>query len=155
MDVNINDKSSLKRDKMSMYYGVALAEMWADLYTWNTSAKKVNLENFSFDKYKANWRWTNVQCIISETKWKWYDTLFIITDEQSSFSMQSSDIKNIIVWNVADYNHSLLPSYEKWYTYITGFNDAQFELAQDLRDLDGLVKSIKDLDILHVNAENE
>jgi hypothetical protein len=27
MDVNINDKSSLKRDKMSMYYGVALAEM--------------------------------------------------------------------------------------------------------------------------------
>ncbi len=76
---------------------------------------------------------------------KWYDTLFIITDEQSRFGMSQSDIPNIIIWNLADYNHSLIPTYTNGYTYITGFNDSQFELIEDLRDLPALISKIKSL----------
>lgn len=143
----LNSKSSLRMDRLAMYYGVAIAEMWADLYTWNTTMKKIALDNFSFANFRADGGGTNVNCVINGLRGRGYDTLFIITDEQSQFSMSSSDIDNIIVWNLADYKHSLLPSFDKGYTYITGFNDAQFELIEDLRDIKGLVNAIKSLEI--------
>jgi len=59
----------------------------------------------------------------------------VITDEQSSIRIENSNIPNIIVWNIADYSHSIIPTFDKGYTYITGFNDAQFELIDDLRDI--------------------
>jgi hypothetical protein len=109
--------------------------------------KKIALDNFSFANFRADGGGTNVNCVINGLRGRGYDTLFIITDEQSQFSMSSSDIDNIIVWNLADYKHSLLPSFDKGYTYITGFNDAQFELIEDLRDVKGLVQAIKALEL--------
>lgn len=140
MNGKINNKSSLKRDKMAGYYGVCLQHFWADLYAWGTNCYEANW--WSVDQFF--WREvTDINALLRWVAGKWYDTLFIITDEQSSYSMWQSDIKNIIVWNIADYSHSILPSFDRWYTYITGFNDAQFEIVNDLRDLPKLVASIK------------
>jgi hypothetical protein len=136
----INNKSSLERITMAGYYGMGLQHYGADLYVWWDQCYKA--DNFSVQDFRRFNQWTNINCLLSWVQGKGYDTLFVITDEQSRFGMMQSDVKNIIVWNIADYSHWILPSYDNWYTYVTGFNDAQFEIAKDLRDLPKLVASI-------------
>lgn len=144
MGYNINTKSSLKRDKMAWYYGVCLQHFWADLYAWGTDCYDASCWTVDMFRWREG---TNINSLLNWVHGKWYDTLFVITDEQSSIRMWNSDVKNIIVWNIADYQHWILPSFDKWYTYITGFNDAQFEIVNDIRDIKWLVSKINSLDI--------
>jgi len=144
MSYAINEKSQLRRKTLAAYYGMGLEHYGADLYAWWTECFRA--DNCTIDDFNMKWWWwTDINCLLNWIRGEWYDTLFVITDEQSSTPMWSSDVPNIIVWNIADYRHSLIPSFDKGYTYITGFNDAQFELVDDLRDIKWLVKSINSL----------
>jgi len=105
------------------------------------------------DIKKMSKEWTDpnelVRVINERQEDKKYDTLFILTDEQTSSSyLQKCQVKNVVVWNIWDSANSMIPSFEKWYTYITGFNDAIFELASDLNDISWIVTSINTLSIV-------
>lgn len=147
MHASINNKSQLQRQVMAWYYGMALESYWADLYLRGTNCYKwdnIAIEDF----YKFN-EGTNINCLLQgvESTGKNYDTLFVITDEQSAIQIGNSRIPNIIIRNIADYSNSLIPTFDRGYTYITGFNDAQFELIEDLRDIKWLVNSINVLTV--------
>jgi len=148
MDFTINSKSKLMRDRMAAYYGVCLQEKTGgDLFSRGTTCIPAN--GYSIDQLCKLWGGsTDVNCLINGTKRKGYDTLFIITDEQSSHSeVMKSDIKNIVVRNIADYENTIIPPYDGKYTYITGFNDSMFELVKNLWDVDWLIKAINNLEI--------
>lgn len=147
MHTSINTKSQLQRQTMAWYYGQWLQDHWADIYArW---VRCYDATSFAIDDFMKFNEWTNINCLLEgiESTGKNYDTLFVITDEQSSITIQNCRIPNIIIWNIADYSHSLIPTFDKWYTYITWFNDAQFELIDDLRSISWLVNSINALEI--------
>lgn len=147
MHTSINNKSQLQRQTMAWYYGQWLQDHWADIYAWWN--KCYDATNFTIDDFMRFNEWTDINCLLQgiESTGKNYDTLFVITDEQSSITIQNCRIQNIIIWNIADYSNSLIPTFDKWYTYITWFNDAQFELIDDLRSISWLVNSINALEI--------
>lgn len=145
MHTQINSKSQLQRQTMAWYYGQWLQDNWADIYAWGERC--YDATNFCIEDFMRFNEWTDINCLLEWISFtnKNYDTLFVITDEQSSIRIENSNIPNIIVWNIADYSHSIIPTFDKGYTYITGFNDAQFELIDDLRDISWLVKSINNI----------
>lgn len=145
MHTSINNKSQLQRQTMAWYYGQWLQDHWADIYAWWN--KCYDATNFTIDDFMRFNEWTDINCLLRMVAWKGYDTLFVITDEQSSIKIENCKIPNIIIWNIADYSNSLIPTFDKWYTYITWFNDAQFELIDDLRSISWLVNSINALEI--------
>lgn len=145
MHTAINSKSQLQRQTMAWYYGQWLQDHWADIYAWWTNC--YDATNFCIDDFMKFNEWTNINCLLEWIKFtgKNYDTLFVITDEQSSIRIENSNIPNIIIRNIADYSHSIIPTFDRGYTYITWFNDAQFELIDDIRDISWLVKSINNI----------
>lgn len=151
----INSKSTLKRIILGAYYGMALqSRLHADLYLRHTQCFKA-LPTVSIQEIKQVANGGTTPSIFPDSvKGMGYDTMLVITDEQQGRNGRSFDqavrecgIGNVIVRNLADNDKSMIPTFDKGYTYITGFNDAQFELVDDLRDLKGLVNAINALSI--------
>lgn len=145
MHTAINSKSQLQRQIMAWYYGQWLQDHWADIYArWS---RCYDATDFCIDDFMKFNEGTDINSLLQwiASTGKKYDTLFVITDEQSSIRIENSNIPNIIIRNIADYSHSIIPTFDRGYTYITWFNDAQFELIDDLRDISWLVKSINNI----------
>lgn len=146
MDSTINTNSKLTRTVLGGYYALALQQVLdADLYFWGTSCTQDNEATMQQIR-RINWGGTDINCLIQAVQGEWYDHIIVITDEQLGYDYNGKwDLKNLVIWNIADYNGSLIPSFETWYTYMTGFNDAMFEIVSDLNNISELVKNIKSL----------
>lgn len=147
MHTEINNKSQLQRQTMAAYYGQWLQHYGADLYARGVNC--YDASNMAIEDFMQFNEGTDINCLLQwvVSTGKNYDTLFVITDEQSSIIIGNSNIPNIIIRNIADYSNSIIPTFDRGYTYITWFNDAQFELIEDLRDIKWLVRSINNLEL--------
>lgn len=132
---------------MACYYGAYLAELcdW-DLYFWSDKCRKIDYKNKNITSLSSEWysHGTYLSSFINEAKW--YDTLFVITDEQvHDRNLSQTDATNKIIRNIQDHSHSVAELY--WWTYITWLDDRLLWLVWDLRNIDELVDTIKSIEI--------
>ena len=151
MTDRVNPKSEVQRYVLGWYYTLAMQEvLWADIFLWDKSCTKENTVSMEQIRRKCNGG-TDIQCLfdrIEEEKEK-YDTLLVITDEQNSRRgiTAPDNVNNVVIWNIADYQGSTIPTFDDKFTYLTWLNDSMFSLIWDLNNLDGLVKAIRAIEI--------
>lgn len=148
----ISDMSTLDRARFASYYGAILAETFedCDLYAWGTSTVKINKSRGEYnmqDIYSTDLGGTDIRQLFDTLKSKGYDNIIVITDEQS-YSTPISVAKNqTVIWNIASYEKSLIPHFDKNIVEFTGFTDIMWKLSADLYHLDRLTDEIEKIDL--------
>jgi len=140
----VSNLSRIDRARMATYYWVLLAELFeqSDIYLWWSACEQINKE-MSIQDILRRWKgWTNIHTLTDAVKWKWYDYLIVLTDEQTRSSIPAVNVANkqTIVWWLHDYANTI--SDWKGIVYFTGYNDIMWKIWADIMKLWELEKQI-------------
>lgn len=145
-NTSVSNLSKMDRAKMAVMYGMILKEITdGDLYLWSDRCGMVNSDDYNqiMQAAQSIKGGTYIQTFLESIRGKVYDYALVLTDEQTSDSLENVVKEKTIVWGLHDYKNTIVNGQNT--VYFTGYNDIMWKIGSDIFRLGELERNIENI----------